>query len=57
MIEYLEELYEYYRVILDYIILLLNCYVKLKDIDKLEKFIKFEGDFKFDFDIVILMCW
>lgn len=36
--------------------MLLNCYAKLKDIDKLEKFIKQEGDLKFDLDTAISMC-
>jgi vacuolar protein sorting-associated protein 11 len=36
--------------------LLLNCYAKLKDIDKLEKFIKSPGDLKFDLDTAIAMC-
>jgi len=35
---------------------LLNCYAKLKDIDKLEKFIKSPGDLKFDLDTAISMC-
>jgi hypothetical protein len=40
----------------DHTTLLLNCYAKLKDIDKLEKFIKSEGDLKFDLDTAIAMC-
>jgi hypothetical protein len=36
--------------------LLLNCYAKLKDIEKLEKFIKSPGDLKFDLDTAISMC-
>lgn len=36
--------------------MLLNCYAKLKDIDKLEKFIKSPGDLKFDLDTAISMC-
>ena len=35
---------------------MLNCYAKLKDIDKLEKFIKSPGDLKFDLDTAIAMC-
>lgn len=36
--------------------MLLNCYAKLKDIDKLENFIKSPGDLKFDLDTAIAMC-
>lgn len=35
---------------------MLNCYAKLKDIAKLEKFIKSPGDLKFDLDTAIGMC-
>jgi hypothetical protein len=34
----------------------LNCYAKLKDIKKLERFIKSPGDLKFDLDTAITMC-
>ncbi|KAF7908891.1 uncharacterized protein EAE98_012449 [Botrytis deweyae] len=34
----------------------MNCYAKLKDIDKLEKFIKSPGDLKFDLETAITMC-
>ncbi|KAF4431827.1 hypothetical protein F53441_13881 [Fusarium austroafricanum] len=40
----------------DHTTLLLNCYAKLKDINKLEKFIKSPGDLKFDLDTAIAMC-
>ncbi|VBB78255.1 Putative Vacuolar protein sorting-associated protein 11 [Podospora comata] len=56
LIEYLEELHEHHRATSDHTTLLLNCYAKLKDIDKLEKFIKSEGDLKFDLDTAISMC-
>lgn len=56
MIEYLEELHEHHRATADHTTLLLNCYAKLKDIDKLEKFIKSPGDLKFDLDTAISMC-
>jgi hypothetical protein len=36
--------------------LLLNCYAKLKDVNKLEKFIKSPGDLKFDLETAISMC-
>ncbi|RDW72178.1 vacuolar protein sorting protein-like protein [Coleophoma crateriformis] len=56
LIEYLEELHEHNKATADHTTLLLNCYAKLKDIDKLEKFIKQEGDLKFDLDTAISMC-
>lgn len=34
----------------------MNCYAKLKDIDKLEAFIKSPGDLKFDLETAITMC-
>ncbi|AEO71808.1 uncharacterized protein THITE_2148406 [Thermothielavioides terrestris NRRL 8126] len=56
LIEYLEELHEHHKATSDHTTLLLNCYAKLKDIDKLEKFIKSPGDLKFDLDTAITMC-
>ncbi|KAI5864066.1 vacuolar protein sorting-associated protein 11 [Durotheca rogersii] len=56
LIEYLEELHEHHRATADHTTLLLNCYAKLKDVEKLEKFIKSEGDLKFDLETAITMC-
>lgn len=56
LIEYLEELHEHEKANADHTTLLLNCYAKLKDVDKLEAFIKQPGDLKFDLDTAILMC-
>ncbi|KAL1838774.1 hypothetical protein VTJ49DRAFT_2236 [Mycothermus thermophilus] len=56
LIEYLEELHDHHKATSDHTTLLLNCYAKLKDIDKLEKFIKSPGDLKFDLDTAIAMC-
>ncbi|KAK2628037.1 hypothetical protein QTJ16_002683 [Diplocarpon rosae] len=56
LIEYLEELHEHHKANADHTTLLLNCYAKLKDIGKLEKFIKSPGDLKFDLDTAISMC-
>ncbi len=56
MIEYLEELHDHHKATSDHTTLLLNCYAKLKDIDKLEAFIKTPGDLKFDLDTAISMC-
>ncbi|QIW99691.1 hypothetical protein AMS68_005209 [Peltaster fructicola] len=56
LIEYLEELHEHEKANADHTTLLLNCYAKLKDVDKLETFIKQPGDLKFDLDTAILMC-
>ncbi|KAI0437145.1 vacuolar protein sorting protein-like protein [Xylaria telfairii] len=56
LIEYLEELHEHHRATADHTTLLLNCYAKLKDVEKLEKFIRSEGDLKFDLETAINMC-
>ncbi|KAH7346380.1 vacuolar protein sorting protein-like protein [Rhexocercosporidium sp. MPI-PUGE-AT-0058] len=56
LIEYLEELHEHHKATADHTTLLLNCYAKLKDIGKLENFIKSPGDLKFDLDTAISMC-
>lgn len=56
LIEYLEELHDHHKATADHTTLLLNCYAKLKDLDKLEKFIKSPGDLKFDLDTAISMC-
>ncbi|KAI6244613.1 Vacuolar protein sorting-associated protein 11 [Erysiphe necator] len=56
LIEFLEELHEHHKANSDHTTLLLNCYAKLKDIKKLEKFIKSPGDLKFDLDTAISMC-
>jgi len=56
LIEYLEELHEHHKASSDHTTLLLNCYAKLKDVEKLEAFIKSPGDLKFDLDTAILMC-
>jgi hypothetical protein len=52
----LEQLHEHRKATADHTTLLLNCYAKLKDINKLEKFIKSPGDLKFDLDTAIAMC-
>lgn len=58
LIEYLEELHMHDIATSDHTTLLLNCYAKLKDIGKLEKFIKMSSDegLKFDVDTAIAMC-
>ena len=56
LIQYLEELHEHQRATSDHTTLLLNCYAKLKDVEKLEEFIKSPGDLKFDLDTAITMC-
>ncbi|POS86620.1 vacuolar protein sorting protein-like protein [Erysiphe pulchra] len=56
LIEFLEELHEHHKANSDHTTLLLNCFAKLKDIEKLEKFIKSPGDLKFDLDTAISMC-
>jgi len=57
LIDYLEELHEHHKATSDHTTLLLNCYAKLKDVEKLENFIKSPGeDLKFDLDTAISMC-
>lgn len=56
LISYLEQLHEHRKATADHTTLLLNCYAKLKDVEKLEKFIKSPGDLKFDLDTAISMC-
>ena len=52
----LEELHEHHKANSDHTILLLNCYAKLKDVHKLEEFIKAPGEIRFDVDTAISMC-
>lgn len=54
LIEYLEELHEHDKATVDHTTLLLNCYAKLKDTEKLEHFIK--SGTNFDLDTAISMC-
>ncbi|MCJ1311962.1 hypothetical protein MMC25_005636 [Agyrium rufum] len=54
LIEYLEELHGQDKATVDHTTLLLNCYAKLKDTEKLEAFI--ESDNNFDFDTAVTMC-
>ncbi|KAK5132316.1 hypothetical protein LTR08_009224 [Meristemomyces frigidus] len=56
LIDYLEALHEEGKATSDHTTLLLNCYAKLKDVDKLEAFIKQPGELKFDLDTAIVMC-
>ncbi|XP_014553107.1 hypothetical protein COCVIDRAFT_29624 [Bipolaris victoriae FI3] len=56
LIEYLEELHDHHKATSDHTTLLLNCYAKLKDVEKLENFIKSPDDLKFDLDTAISMC-
>lgn len=56
LIQYLEQLHEHRKATSDHTTLLLNCYAKLKDKKKLEKFIESPGDQKFDLDTAITMC-
>ena len=54
LIEYLEELHDHDRATIDHTTLLLNCYAKLKDTNKLETFIK--SGTNFDIETAISMC-
>ena len=54
LIEYLEELHDHDKATVDHTTLLLNCYAKLKDTQKLETFI--ESGTNFDLETAISMC-
>ena len=54
LIEYLEELHDHDKATVDHTTLLLNCYAKLKDTEKLETFIMSGNNF--DLDTAISMC-
>lgn len=56
LVDYLEELHEHDKATADHTTLLLNCYAKLKDTEKLDSFIRTPGDLKFDLDTAIAMC-
>lgn len=56
LVDYLEELHEHDKATADHTTLLLNCYAKLKDTEKLDAFIKTPGELKFDLDTAIPMC-
>ena len=56
LVDYLEELHEHDKATADHTTLLLNCYAKLKDTDKLDAFIRAPGDLKFDVETAIAMC-
>ncbi|EXJ94412.1 hypothetical protein A1O1_02806 [Capronia coronata CBS 617.96] len=56
LIDYLEELHEHDRATADHTTLLLNCYAKLKDTEKLDAFIRAPGTAKFDVETAIAMC-
>ncbi|CCU74377.1 vacuolar protein sorting protein (VPS11) [Blumeria hordei DH14] len=50
------QLHEHHKANSDHTTLLLNCYAKLKDVEKLENFIKSPGALKFDLETAVLMC-
>lgn len=56
LIDYLEELHDHDRATADHTTLLLNCYAKLKDTEKLDTFIRTPGSAKFDVETAISMC-
>ncbi|KAL3646072.1 Vacuolar protein sorting-associated protein 11 [Castilleja foliolosa] len=53
---YLEKLHEKGLASKDHTTLLLNCYTKLKDVEKLDLFIKSEDEHKFDVETAIRVC-
>ncbi|EPS43286.1 hypothetical protein H072_2719 [Dactylellina haptotyla CBS 200.50] len=57
LIQYLEELHRHAEyVTTEHTTLLLNCYAKLKDVDKLESFIRSDKGQQFDLNTVISLC-
>lgn len=56
LIDYLEELHEHDKASPDHTTLLLNCYAKLKDTEKLDAFIRVSGTARFDIETAIAMC-
>ncbi|RMD44921.1 hypothetical protein DV735_g85, partial [Chaetothyriales sp. CBS 134920] len=56
LVDYLEELHEHGSATADHTTLLLNCYAKLKNTEKLDDFIRTPGELKFDLDTAIAMC-
>ncbi|KAM5461086.1 Vacuolar protein sorting-associated protein 11 [Microsporum ferrugineum] len=56
LIDYLEELHDHDKATADHTTLLLNCYAKLKDTEKLDSFIMAPGELKFDLETAIAMC-
>ncbi|KAK6495487.1 hypothetical protein TWF481_003503 [Arthrobotrys musiformis] len=57
LIQYLEELHRHSEyVTTEHTTLLLNCYAKLKDVDKLENFIRSDRGQRFDLNTVISLC-
>lgn len=56
LVDYLEELHKSQLATYEHTTLLLNCYAKLKDVEKLEAFLKSPGDLKFDLATAISMC-
>jgi len=53
---YLQALHEKGRANSDHTTLLLNCYTKLKDVEKLDEFIKGDSGSKFDVETAIRVC-
>lgn len=49
-------MHDHDRATVDHTTLLLNCYAKLKDTNKLDSFIKAPGELKFDLETAIDMC-
>ncbi|KAJ6257977.1 hypothetical protein Dda_7767 [Drechslerella dactyloides] len=57
LIQYLEELHRHSEhVTIEHTTLLLNCYAKLKDVEKLENFIRSDKGQRFDLNTVISLC-
>ena len=55
--QYLEALHEANVANQDHTTLLLNCYTKLKNVQKLEQFIRSDGQLNFDVETAIKVTW
>ncbi|CAI2179070.1 378_t:CDS:10 [Funneliformis geosporum] len=56
LVNYLQELHSHSLANSDHTTLLLNCYTKLKDVARLDQFIKTDNELKFDLETAIKVC-
>ncbi|CAG8559847.1 5223_t:CDS:10 [Funneliformis caledonium] len=56
LVNYLQELHSHGLANSDHTTLLLNCYTKLKDVARLDQFIKTDNELKFDLETAIKVC-
>ncbi|RHZ69860.1 hypothetical protein Glove_277g41 [Diversispora epigaea] len=56
LVNYLQELHSHRLANADHTTLLLNCYTKLKDVARLDQFIKTDNELRFDLETAIKVC-